>query len=120
MSGVWLAGLRNRLPKKQTNKKTSTAQLRCEHDNMMNERRMEPRTEQKRKTNTVAHSNYFYTAKSLPCTNFRARVTPFTCLLNKQIITTTSKRKFQNASTTLRIFCRPSPSESLHFEIVHV
>ena len=89
-----MAGLNNQLPKKQTNKKTSTAQARCEHDNMMNERRMQPRTEQKRKMNTVAYSNYFYTAKSLPCTNFRARVTPFTCLLNKQIITTTSKQKF--------------------------
>ena len=42
-----MAGLKNRLPKKQTNKKISTAQLRYEHDNMMNERRLQPRTEQK-------------------------------------------------------------------------
>ena len=66
----------------KTNKqKISVAQLGSEHDNTMNERRGQPSTGQKRKMNTLADSNYFYSDKSIPCMNFRAGVTPFTCTL---------------------------------------
>ena len=55
------------------NKQTKLAELGSEYDNMMNERRRQPSTGQKREMNTLADSNYFYTEKSLPCTNFCGR-----------------------------------------------
>ena len=76
-----MAGLQNRPPDKQTNKKISAAQLGSEHDNTMNERRMKPSIEQQRKMNTLVDSNHFYTEKLIPYTNFRARITPFACTL---------------------------------------
>ena len=53
------------------NKKISASQLWSGHDNTMN----------KRGGNPMADSNYFYTKKSIHCTNILARLTPFTCTL---------------------------------------
>ena len=36
----------------------------------------------KKKKDTLADSNYFYTKESIPCTNFRAQMTPFVCTLH--------------------------------------
>ena len=79
-----MVGLQNWLSQKQTNKKISVSQQGSEHDNTMKERR-QPSTGQKRKINTLADSNFIYTDKSIPCTNFRARVTPFTCTLGARL-----------------------------------
>ena len=57
--GVWL-GYKIGFCK---NKEISTGQLGSEHDNTMNERSRQLSTGQKRKTNTLAVSNYFYTEK---------------------------------------------------------
>ena len=77
-----MTGLQNRLPQKQTNK-ISAAQQGSEHDNTMEEKRRQPSTGQKRKMNTLEDSNYFSTDKSIPSTNFRACITPFTCTLRE-------------------------------------
>ena len=53
-----MGGVQNEPPQKQTNKKISTAQLKSEHDNTVNERR-QPSTGQKSKRNTLADSNIF-------------------------------------------------------------
>ena len=66
------AGLQNQLPQKQ---KISAVELGSEHDNTMSKWRREPSTGQ------MADSNYFYSEKSILCTNFHAHVTPFTCMV---------------------------------------
>ena len=66
-----MAGLQNRPPQKQINKKISAAQLGSEYDNTMNERR-QPSRGWKRKMKTMADSNYFYTEKQS-----RARITQY-------------------------------------------
>ena len=82
----WLRGyllmdrVQNEPPQKQTNKKISTAHLESEHDNTVN-KRGQSSTGQKSKMNTLADSNYFYTEKSMLCTNCLTCVTPFTCTL---------------------------------------
>ena len=49
--------------------------------NAMNKRRRHPSTQQKRKINTSADLNYFYTGKSITCMSFHLRVTQFTSML---------------------------------------
>ena len=71
-----MAGLQNQLPQK------STAKLESEHDNVMNERRRQPSNRQKRKMNTLADSDYFYSEKSILCTNYHAHIMLFMCTLH--------------------------------------
>ena len=74
MSGLWLSSKTNK-------QKISAAQQRSDHENTMKERRKQQNTGQKIKMNTLANSNYFYTDKSILCTNFCACITLFTCML---------------------------------------
>ena len=53
----------------EINKKISAAQLGSKHDNTMNKSRQQS-TRQKRKMNTLADANYFYTEKWTMCTHF--------------------------------------------------
>ena len=74
MSGLWLSSKTNK-------QKISAAQQQSDHENTVKERRKQQNTGQKIKMNTLADSNYFYTDKSILCTNFCACITLFTCML---------------------------------------
>ena len=74
-----MAWLQNRF---LLNKKIIVAQRGIKHGNMMKERRRQSSAWQKKKKDTLADSNYFYTNESIPCMNFRAHVTPFVCTLH--------------------------------------
>ena len=74
MSGLWLSSKTNK-------QKISAAQQRSDHENTVKERRKQQNTGQKIKMNTLADSNYFYTDKSILCTNFCACITLFMCML---------------------------------------
>ena len=73
-----MAWLQNRFLLKQKNHRSAARYQAWQHEG---EEEAIKRMAEKKK-DTLADSNYFYTKESIPCTNFRAHVTPFVCTLH--------------------------------------